>query len=514
MSIPPTLSLAPRSIRASASEQNAGMNGTVLMYVSVGIGAALFFYLHLFHFPAVPIFHGGNQSLFLDHAEHMLHGEVLYRDLFQFNLPGTEYLYYILFRCFGVHLWIGAFALLLAYTTIALLMFSLSRMVLWGPAALLPVFTFLAICQRTSIDASHHWYSTTFVLLAINLIARTRKSVGIAVAGALLGMATAFTSSLGISVALGVSLFFLWKYRGWRNAAGSIATLLLPLAVVVGGTLMYLARLAGPGTLFQSVLVFPLRYYFAGDGNSFSVFFMQWKEILPIRPDSLLVIGLWCAVNAAVPIIFVVFVARQFRNTTLDRSFRQSQVLALYAFAGIFALLTVAASPSTPRLTCAAAFAYILATAMLQQLGLRRLLSSALALVCLVALVEMVIAALRPVYILNGPRGAVALLHQDVYKGYSQFARYAKPGDLLFGDPEFNFIFGSQQPTRIQWVSRCTPGRNTGPGTAGCAQATPYPIHHLVRSHTHPNWEDNLQPTLRTYLQEHYHLLQDGILEK
>jgi len=123
MSVPPNLSSAPRSAGASAGEQNAGASRTVWIYVWIGIGTAMFFYLHLFHFPSVPIFHGGNQALFLDHAEHMLHGEVLYRDLFQFNLPGTEYLYYILFRCLGVHLWIGAFALLLAYSTIALLIF-------------------------------------------------------------------------------------------------------------------------------------------------------------------------------------------------------------------------------------------------------------------------------------------------------------------------------------------------------------------------------------------------------
>lgn len=385
-------------------------------------------------------------------------------------------------------------------------------MVLCGSATLLPVIAFLAICQRTSIDATHHWYSTTIVLLAINLIARESKSAGIAVAGALLGMATVFTSSLGVSVALGVSLFFVWRYRSWRNAVGSIVILLLPFGVVVGGMLAYLARLVGPGTFFQSVLVFPLRYYSAGDGNSFSFFFLELQGISPIRPGSVLVIALWCAINAAVPIIFAVFVARQFRNTKSDRDSRQSRILALYAFAGIFALLTVAASPSTPRLSSPAAFAYILATAMLQQLGLRRLLSSALALAYLVALVEMVVAAVRPVYILNGPRGAVAFLHQDVYEGYSQFARYAKPGDLLFGDPEFNFIFGLGNPARIQWVE---PDAYTRPDQIRELVDTlkQHPTRFIISPDgPHPNWEDNLKP-LRAYLREHYHVLFGGIQE-
>ena len=65
------------------------------LHAALGLGAATFFYLHMFRFPAIPIWHDGGQAMYLEHAERMLHGEVLYRDLFQFNLPGTEYLYEI-----------------------------------------------------------------------------------------------------------------------------------------------------------------------------------------------------------------------------------------------------------------------------------------------------------------------------------------------------------------------------------------------------------------------------------
>jgi len=110
------------------------------------------------------------------------------------------------------------------------------------------------------MDGSHHWYSTLFVLIAINLIARARNPVSLGVAGALLGLATLFTSSRGVFVVAGALLFYVWKFRGWRSASGAIVKLLLPFFTVVVLSMAYLAYVAGPRVFFESVIVFPLRY--------------------------------------------------------------------------------------------------------------------------------------------------------------------------------------------------------------------------------------------------------------
>ena len=500
--------------RSAASGREQQTHEHAWMYALVGIGAAIFFYLHLFRFPATPVFHVGDQFNYLEHAERMLHGEILYRDLFQFNLPGTEYLYYSLFRCLGIRLWIAALASFIADTAVTLFIYSLSRVVLGGAAALLPVIAFLAICQRTSIDGSHHWYSTTIVLLAINLVARARNPVSLAIAGALLGVATIFTSTLGISVAVGVSLFFLWRFRGWRNASRSIVTLLVPLALVLGVTLMYLARLAGPETLYRSILVFPLRYYASGDANSFSVFFDEWHGVLPLRLSSFLDIALWCAENVAVPIIFLAFIARRYQRGAADlHNSQRNKVTTLYAFAGIFALLPVLHAPSAPRLSCSAAFAYIVATVMLQDLGLGRFIVRAVAVAGVVALAEIAVAATRPTYMLSGPRGAMAFLHQDEYNFESLLLRIAQPGDRLFGDPEANFALGLRNPARIQWVE---PDGYTRPEQVRelVLAIEQNPTRMIVWSEeqaTSSNSEDSLAP-LRIYLKEHYHKAAHGLL--
>lgn len=515
MSSPVTSSPPHRSLTTLQGERPTGIRKPGWTYAFVGLGAALFFYLHLFHFPVLPILHGGDQFDYLEHAERMLHGEVLYRDLFQFNLPGTEYLYYILFRCFGVHLWIGNLALLLADTAVTLLTYSLSRLVLRGAAALLPVIAFLAICQRTSMDGSHHWYSTMLILLAINLIVRARNSVWLAIAGAVLGLATLFTSTLGVSVAIGVSLFFVWRFRGWRGAYRPIATLLVPLAAVVGSALVYLACISGSETLFQSLLVFPLRYYSAGYANSFDVYFDEWQGIFPIHPYSFLLVGLWCAENAAVPIIFVAFIARQFRKSVAVHDSQQNEALALYAVAGIVALLTVARAPSAPRLSCAAVFAYILAAAMLQELGLRRVVRGTLVFAGALALGEMTVAARRPIYILNGPRGPAALLHREDYEAYSWLAAYTHPGERLFGDIAADFVLALRNPAKIQWVE---PDAYTRPEQVRelVLALEQQPTQIIIWSEElppNPNWQDNLQP-FRVYVKEHYHVLFDGVWVK
>ena len=483
------------------------------MYALVGIGAAIFFYLHLFRYPATPVFHIGDQFNYLEHAERMLHGEILYRDLFQFNLPGTEYLYYFLFRCLGIRLWIAASALFIADTAVTIFIYSLSRIVLGGAAALFPVIAFLVICQRTSMDGSHHWYSTTIVLLAINLIARERNPASLAIAGALLGVATIFTSTLGISVAVGVSLFFIWRFRGWTNASRSIVTLLVPLALVLGLTLVYLARGAGSETLYHSLLVFPLRYYTAGDANSFSVFFDEWHVAFPLHSLSFLEIALWCAENAAIPIIFLAFIARQYRRSAADlHNSRQGEIITLYVFAGIFALLPVLRAPSAARLSCSAAFAYIVGTVMLQDLGLYRYIVRGVAVALVVALAEIAVAATRPTYVLSGPRGAMAFLHQDEYNFESLLLGIAQPGDRLFGDPEANFALGLRNPASIQWVE---PDAYTRPEQVRelvlAIQQKPTRMIVWSEQATGSNSEDNLAP-FRTYLKQHYHRAADGLL--
>ncbi len=347
-------------------------------------------------------------------------------------------------------------------TWVTLLVYALARVVVRGATALLPAVAYVVICQRDSFDACHHWFSTLLVLVAINLIARKQSMAWLSVAGALLALATLFTSSRGVFVTAGVSVFLLWRYGNFRKAVGPIAALLMPFFAVVGSALIYLARMAGSRVLFDSVFVFTLRYYGAGAANGFDVFLNEWQYVLPLRLLSILLIAMWLAVNVAVPACFIAFIIIRFRRGAPDlRASHRGQVLMLYAFAGGFALLAVAGSPFALRLNCAAAFAYVLGTAMLHDLGGRRLLVAAMALVATLGAGEAATAALRTVFVLEGPRGPIAFWHRDDYEYFTWFARNAKPGDELFGDRDVNYLLGLRNPSKLEWVE---PDAYTRPG--------------------------------------------------
>ncbi len=494
---------------APSPESEAAPRWAKWAYLELGIAAAIFFYLHLFRFPFLPVWHWGDQSVFLDHAERMLHGAVLYRDLFQLNLPGTEYLYYLLFLCFGVRLWIAPVIVFVALTASTLLVYSLSRAVLRGWAALLPVAAFLVIFQRRSMDGSHHLYSTLLVFAAVTLVARARNSLWLCCAGALLGMATLFTSSRGVFVAAGVCLFFIWKFRDWGKALRAVCALLIPFVAVISAALTFLATTVAPRALFESLVVFPMHYFSAGRFNTPAMFYAELNSTLPLRPLSVLVVGLWILMKAAVPLLFIAFIARRLLFKPIElRGAPTNQALVLCFFAGSFEMLAQASSLSQPRLNCAAAFAYILGAAMLHDLGKRRLIGAALAVIGLIGLAEVTAAVIHPVQRLDSPQGSVVFVSGERYDMVAWLYRNAHPGDRLFGDPDLNFVLGLANPAEVQWVENDAFTRPEQVSKLLIALDR-YPTRFFIWDDVmdRAGTGDNLQP-LRVYLKEHYHLAQ------
>ena len=66
-------------------------------------GAAALLYLRTFLLSATPVIAHDDQTIFFARAVNFLHGQILYRDFFEFVPPGTDLLYAAGFRLFGVH---------------------------------------------------------------------------------------------------------------------------------------------------------------------------------------------------------------------------------------------------------------------------------------------------------------------------------------------------------------------------------------------------------------------------
>jgi hypothetical protein len=63
-------------------------------------------YFRLFIFPNVPMVLGGDQNGFFYNGSRIVSGQLPYRGYFQIVPPGTDLIYSLLIKCFGLYAWI------------------------------------------------------------------------------------------------------------------------------------------------------------------------------------------------------------------------------------------------------------------------------------------------------------------------------------------------------------------------------------------------------------------------
>ena len=273
-----------------------------LPYVLVGIG--LFLYFRTFIFPYTPIYQGDNTPVFLLEARRILEGEVIYRDFFEFIFPGTQVLYALLFKLFGVHLWIPAAMLVVLGLVLSGLMFAISARLMPAKSALLPGFLFVTLAFGNALDATHHWYSTLAATGALALLMDGRSFGRLAGAGALCGLAACFTQSRGALALLGFGVFLVWEChagrRGLRWLAKSEACLLSSFLAVVAPFVGYFVFKVGFGRFFYCTFTFIRRYYSFFDRNNLGVYMVDvpaYEGILEWPA-----VAIWLFIHALVPL--------------------------------------------------------------------------------------------------------------------------------------------------------------------------------------------------------------------
>jgi hypothetical protein len=149
-------------------------------------------------------------------ADGILHGKVLYRDLYVAYMPGGYYLYALFFKLFGTSVRVGRLLGVLLRCGNSLLIYHLARKAIPSGFAVLPAVA-LALLPGP-------WHKTLFVtlsLLDMVLVARyaERRSMGRLL---LMGLATALTL-----------LYRHWL--GWVAMGSGLAVLLLPVLSVLRG---------------------------------------------------------------------------------------------------------------------------------------------------------------------------------------------------------------------------------------------------------------------------------------
>jgi hypothetical protein len=421
------------------------------------VAGYLYLYLNLFVLPGIPIhFLTPDATNFLFNARRMQHGQVIYRDFFELTLPGTEVFYLFLFKIFGNRAWIPNVTLIVLGLSITYLMIAISRRVISGMAAYLPAVLFLVVPFRSQLDATHHWFSTLFIMWVLALLVNRISAVRLVAAGALCGVAACFTQSSGLLAAMGVTLFILWATMthqlSWSNFRTAQGYIWAPFFIVLLLFNLYFIVRAGLRTFFYDTVLFNFRYFSSDIGNSFHVFM---TDLPPFHPwYHVPALAIWASIYLLIPLVYILFFVRYWDEQE-DGPSEPWDRLVLIAIMGAMLFLSVAASPSWLRLCMVSAPGLILFVWFLNFPGrLRTIRVTAMwVIVIAIALGEWHGRAFGWKKQVNLPIGRMVVLNQVQYQEIQFLLDHTKPGDYFFGNNELNYLLDLRDPSPAPFVT-------------------------------------------------------------
>ena len=415
---------------------------------------ALYVYFHLFAL-ATPILRDGDQWFFAQSGARIVAGQIPYRDFFEMQTPGTELVYACSFMLFGQRFVVANILFLLIALVFVYLVTSIARAVLDDELTLLSVAITVFIGLRLTMDAGHHWFSAVAAYAALACVLRTRSLARIMMAGAFCGLSSLFTQTRGLAVVLALAAFFWWETHDreapdheFRNR---LLVLLAAYATVLGAGLSYSLLIAGPYTVFDATVLFPVKYY--GSYNAASRFWeplAEWPQNRGQLPGFIATLFLH-----ALPLVYFVFPFDIKGDTTCSSEAKAKVVLIAAVGSALF--IEVINSASLIRLVITSPLALVLALWMLNKHRLlpKRVAVTVLLLLVGLSVVETAMTQRSVLAVLDLPTGRAAFLKQkeDWYEGCAYLARHTKPGDWYFGDDDFGFPLKLRDPAFLTYVT-------------------------------------------------------------
>jgi len=428
------------------------------LHYSILILATAFLYVDLFVLPATPTAGTDlDEAFYLHNATRMLDGQMIYRDFFQFTPPGTELVYFSLFKLFGVRAWIPNAAQLLLGVGITWLTTFISRKILNGLLAYLPSFLFLVLAFHPAMDGSHHWFSMLLATAAIALIIQKQSLTRLAGAGALCAMASFFTQTRGVGVALAIALFLWWKHRKKPNGDHALlkseCLLATVFAVVTLALNLYFAWQAGLKYYLWCVVTFAVKYYPAESQlNSFQISMLHppWINHWRFVPEP----G-WVIIHAAVPFIYLLFFVHCWRQSSKTPEEPWDQLM-LVSLAGSFLFLGVAPVPIAYRWCIVSLPGLIVLVWYLRSAG--RLMTYCRWGLWLGTAIAMISIAWtqqsRWRASFETPTGPAAFYESADYQRYAWVASHTHPSDSFFDcSGKSYFWLGLRSPAKVSFLS-------------------------------------------------------------
>lgn len=487
-----------------------------LITVAVLFLTCFFLYLQTFVLPMTPRLVYGDQSIPLYQATRMLDGQLIYRDYDHFTTPGTDLVYMVLFKMFGVREWIPQAALIALGLSMVMLITLISKQLISGASAYLPGLLFVALPFSGYLDATHHWFSKLAAMGALTVLLRKRTCVRIMLAGVLIGVASFFTQSTGILV-IGFALFLLWE---WRRDNQPVALMIRKQIVLFASTLVtfaacmaYFVWKVGLKQILYHTVVFVVKYYPAEWFNTWRIYLSGRPHLHDLKswPDA----PAFVLIQLIVPFIYIAFFVR-FAIDSRKRPDGRWNELMLVNLTGIFLFLTVASAPEWIRLYAVSAPALVLLVWFLESSGARgrSILQLLWLTVLAVFIARPLVTQLRRKTYLDLPVGRVAFFEPALYEECAWMAKRTRPLDYFFNDQNIAFALRLRGVGRVPTLR---PTDYTRPEEVRDAihALERFPVRFVSWNHDveHDAWVarhpegDHLDP-MRSFLREHYHLAQ------
>jgi hypothetical protein len=354
--IPPISTSKGKTIYAIADQLEADLRQPKAEYRQQWLDAFLllaipgYLFLNLFTLRGVPHLIVTDDGLFVLDGLRMGEGLSIYRDFFQFNAPGIDYIFFLAFSLFGIHTWVPALVNLLLGTSLSYVALHLCHRIMPRQWANLTTVLFVVFIYGRWLDATHHWFSLMAILLAIVILIPERSPSRAAIAGGLIGIAAFFTQTAGAAawLAFAVSLFYerasLSSQRAMlRKQASLLVSAVLSWFLLSASTLMRV----GWRTVWYFQVVFPQRYERRVDTNPL-------VPLMHVFPNSLSLIQLenviFYLILVCIPPIAVCFLwTSRLRKRTSPSDQRMPAVLL--ASSGLLLMAEVVTRPTWIRLS-------------------------------------------------------------------------------------------------------------------------------------------------------------------
>lgn len=419
------------SFRVTVAQPNARERWFTLAILLAAVAAYL--YRTLFIARAIPVLLGGDQLFFWMNGQRMLHGELPYRDFFQFTPPGTDVFYFLVFKIFGPKIWVVNGVVVLLGIALCWVCFEIARTIMHRGAAVLSSCLFVVLIYSRLLNATHHWFSVLAIMIALAILMRGIDARRLAMAGALLGIACFFTQSHGI-VALAAVSIFLRNYRArtpvdesfWKNER----TLLAGFSVAVLLLNAFFVAKVGVGRLLYCQVYYVFRVMIRKPESA--LLGIPGMGYWQVQPHGSLIFeyAQFIFVYLTVPVCYVLALRRSWRksgNSELERP-----DAALLALVGASLLLEVACSINWLRVYAVTMPGIILFVWLLGRVDRARYFVAVVWLAVLAMAVQRVWVAETSNYrIADLPAGTCATQPAEYVK-LTWVMQRTKPGDFLF----------------------------------------------------------------------------------